>query len=77
MPEPPADCVPDVLQCAHMPKKSEDIKVRVDALTKRALVQIAEEELLELSDIVRRALYDFVAKKSKSTESTARVYGNV
>lgn len=45
--------------------KSEDIKVRVDPLTKSVLVQIADAELLDLSDVVRRALHDFVQKKTR------------
>lgn len=47
-----------------MAKKTADIKVRVDPLTKTLLAQIAERELLDLSDVVRHALQDFVRKKT-------------
>lgn len=55
-----------------MPKKSEDIKVRVDPLTKVALREIAERETLELSDVVRHALRDFVRQKSQQQSQPLR-----
>lgn len=47
-----------------MQKKTAAIKVRVDPVTKSILIQIAENELLDLSDVVRHALKDFVRKKT-------------
>lgn len=47
-----------------MSLKTEEIKVRVEPLKKLALVQIADSEDLDLSDIVRRALGEFIEKKT-------------
>lgn len=46
----------------HSMKKSEDIKVRVEPLDKRALQAIADREALDLSDIVRRAIAQFLQR---------------
>lgn len=43
--------------------KTEEIKVRVEPLTKHVLLQIAKQEQLDLSDIARRAFSDFVNKR--------------
>lgn len=43
-----------------MPKKTEEIKVRVEPLNKLALLEIAERQQLDLSDVVRRALREYV-----------------
>jgi len=43
--------------------KTEEIKVRVEPITKATLNQLAQQECLDLSDIVRRALRDFIAAK--------------
>lgn len=61
-----------------MQKKTAAIKVRVDPITKSVLVQIAENELLDLSDVVRHALKDFVHKKTSGREggTTSVNYGN-
>lgn len=44
--------------------KTEDIKVRVDPLTRHTFEQIAQQEQLDLSDIVRRALREFIQRKN-------------
>jgi predicted transcriptional regulator len=57
-----------------MPKLTDEIKVRVDPLRKLQLQQVAEEEERELSDIVRRALGDFLDKRAatqRNQESNA------
>ena len=42
--------------------KTEEIKVRIDPLSKRALEQIAQSEGLDLSDIARRAFRDLISR---------------
>lgn len=59
-----------------MQKKTADIKVRVDALTKTVLIQIAEEDLLDLSDVVRHALKDFVQKRTAPQKRPAPMYAD-
>lgn len=57
-------------------KKKDDIKVRVDALTKSAFVQIANDEGLELSDIVRFALRDYLDRRVKQRDNSKQpAYG--
>jgi antitoxin component of RelBE/YafQ-DinJ toxin-antitoxin module len=51
--------------------KTEEIKVRVDPLSKSALIQIATEEQLDLSDIVRRALNDMIRKSQNPSRRQA------
>jgi hypothetical protein len=46
-----------------MQKFTEEIKVRVEPIKKLALQQVADAEELELSDIVRRALGEFLDKR--------------
>jgi antitoxin component of RelBE/YafQ-DinJ toxin-antitoxin module len=43
-----------------VPKKTEEIKIRVEPLTKLVLLEIAEREGLDLSDVVRRGLRKYV-----------------
>ena len=43
-------------------KKNEEIKIRVDGATKTAIWQIAINRGLDMSDMVREALRDFIAK---------------
>jgi hypothetical protein len=54
--------VPHCAQGMITTAKTEEIKVRVEPLSKSALIQIAAEEQLDLSDIVRRALNDMIRK---------------
>lgn len=44
-------------------KKSEDIKARVDPWTKANLQHLASLENLDLSDLVRRALREFIDRR--------------
>lgn len=57
-----------------MSKKTEEIKVRVEPLKKLALEQIAQDEDLKLSDIVRRALGEFLTKKKTGQPPTDYVH---
>jgi hypothetical protein len=43
-------------------RKSEGIKVRVEPLSKLALTQIAQRESLDLSDVVRKAIREYINK---------------
>ena len=43
--------------------KTEAIKIRVEPLSKLALVQIATEESLDVSDIVRKAIREFINRR--------------
>lgn len=43
-------------------RKDADIRARVDSTTRQAIEQIAEREHLELSDIIRRAVREFVQR---------------
>lgn len=52
---------------AKTTSKSEEIKVRVEPLSKLALLQIAQEEALDLSDIVRKAIRQFVAQRQTTS----------
>lgn len=52
--------------------KTEDIKVRVDPLSKRVLTQIAVEDDLSLSDIIRRAINELISKHQASPRSPIR-----
>jgi predicted transcriptional regulator len=49
--------------CSVVTKQTEDIKVRVDRFSKLALEHLAETEQLALSDIVRRALKQFIERE--------------
>jgi len=55
-----------------MVAKSEEIKIRVEPMSKLALMQIAGEECLDLSDIVRKALREFISRRSQANHSTQR-----
>ncbi len=57
-------------------KKSEDIKVRVDPLTKNTLIQIAESETLDLSDIVRFAIRDYVSRRTQMKVESRTSYAS-
>ena len=60
-----------VPQCSRKVKstnKTEEIKVRVEPLNKLALSQIAAEESLDLSDIVRKALREFISRRSQPSQ---------
>ncbi len=46
-------------------KMSEEIKVRVDILTKAELIQIAQDEKRDLSDIVRFAIHDYKTQRAR------------
>lgn len=46
-------------------KKNEEIKARVDGSTKAALWQLAMTRDLDLSDLVREALRDFIRKNQQ------------
>lgn len=60
-----------------MPKNSADIKVRVDALLKSALQQIADEESEgDLSVVVRRGLKDFVRTRGRQAGQGSPVQAN-
>lgn len=48
------------------PKKDEEIKARVDGSTKAALWQMALSRHLDLSDLVREALRDFIRKNQQA-----------
>ena len=50
-------------------RKTEEIKVRVEPLTKLKCLQIADEEQLDLSDIIRRALFEYVHRRQKHTSA--------
>jgi hypothetical protein len=53
-----------VHHCSHlMGKKTEEIKCRVEPAKKLALEDVARAEDLHLSDIVRRACTEFLAKQ--------------
>lgn len=43
-------------------KKDEEIKARVDGRTKEALGVLADSRHLDMSDIIREALRDFISK---------------
>lgn len=43
-------------------KKNEEIKTRVDGATKNDLWLLAQRRQLDLSDVVREALRDFILK---------------
>jgi len=53
--------------------KTEEIKVRVDPLSKSALVQIATEEDVDLSDIVRRAFRNLISEHSRPASRKANL----
>lgn len=53
----------------------QDIKVRVPRRLKRVLEQMAEEAHLELSDIVRKAFDQFIARR-KVTSKGRRLPGS-
>ena len=42
--------------------KTEEIKVRVDALSKKALEQLARQEDLSVSSLMRRAMRELIRK---------------
>jgi len=46
-----------------MKRKTEEVNVRVEPMTRHSLEQIAERERLDLSDIVRRALHEHIERK--------------
>lgn len=53
-----------VPHCSHiMPKKTEEIKVRVEPLIKLSLQQIADENVADLSDVARLAFREFLMRK--------------
>ena len=58
-----------VPHCSQALKKTEEIKVRVEPIKKYALEQIAAAEDLQLSDIVRRALGEFLDKQRTASQS--------
>lgn len=47
--------------------KTEEIKARVEPLTKHSLQAIAAQERLDVSDIVRRALREFIERHTQRT----------
>lgn len=47
--------------------KTEEIKARVEPLTKHSLQEIAAQERLDVSDIVRRALREFIERQTQRT----------
>ena len=54
----------------HMkPKKTEEVKARVDDATKTRLVQLANLRELDLSDVLREAIREFLARNSQLTMS--------
>lgn len=54
-------------------KMTEEIKVRVEPLAKHSLEQMARAEQLQLSDMVRRAIREYIAKRQPAV---ANQYGN-
>jgi uncharacterized protein (DUF1778 family) len=50
-----------------MTRKTEAIRVRLEPVDKHLLAQIATEHHLDLSDIVRRAIREFLAKSLAPT----------
>jgi antitoxin component of RelBE/YafQ-DinJ toxin-antitoxin module len=47
--------------------KTSAIRTRIDPLTKSQLEKVAAQEQLDLSDVVRRALRDFLLQRSVET----------
>jgi hypothetical protein len=45
-------------------RKSEEVKARVEPLTRLGLEEIARNEHLDLSDIVRRALREYMERRA-------------
>lgn len=52
-----------------MSAKSEEIKFRCEPLDKKSLLQIAEDEDLELSVILRRAVKDYIARQYRPSDA--------
>ena len=63
-------------QCATMrpmkPKKSEEVKARVDEVTKRLLTELALKRHLDISDVLREAIRDLL---SRQTQVSTGSYG--
>lgn len=47
------------------PRKSAEIKIRVEPLTRNALEQLATLRQLDLSDIVRQALREHLTRENR------------
>jgi hypothetical protein len=54
--------------------KTEEIKVRVEPLTKLAALQVAREEQLDLSDIMRRALQEYLRRRQSPLQPIAQTH---
>lgn len=50
-------------------KKNEDVRARVDAWTRSNLEHLAAREDLDISDLIRKALREFIERKTRTQEA--------